>query len=319
MKRLLITAQLPQVVETAAAARFDVTLRHDPLPLTAPEATAALARYDAILPTLGDDFSRAVFANPPHRCRLLANFGAGMNHIDTDAARMAGIALTNTPGAVTEPTADIAMMLILMVARKASQGEALARSGAWRGWRPMQMLGMDLAGKRLAIIGMGRIGKAVARRAHLGFGMQIAFFNRSPVADPGVPAMQIATLPALLAQSDVILLALPATAQTRHIIDGAALNAMQPHAILINIGRGNAVDEAALIEALEQNRIGGAGLDVYEHEPEIPARLRALANVTLLPHLGTSTYEAREAMGFMALENLLAWDEGRELPNPYFG
>ncbi len=266
---------------------------------------------------MGDLYRADVFAEiPAPRCKLLANFGVGYNHIDAVAAKSAGIAVTNTPGAVTDATADIAMMLILMSARRASEGERLVRAGQWQGWHPVQMLGLHVTGKTIGIVGMGRIGKAIARRAHFGFGMEVVFVNRSPVADPGMPARQLPTLEAVMAAADIVVVAVPGGAETRHLIGAAALAAMRPHAHLINISRGDTVDEAALIAALEGGRIGGAGLDVYEREPVVPEALRRLDNVTLLPHLGTATLEVRTAMGMMAVENLIAFAEGRQLINP---
>ena len=315
--KLLITRVLPESVIETARARFDVTWRDRTDAMSRDEMVASLRDYDAVLPTLGDLYRADVFAEVPQpRCRLLANFGVGYNHIDAVAAKAAGIAVTNTPGAVTDATADIALMLMLMSARRASEGERLVRAGNWKGWHPTQMLGLHMTGKTLGIVGMGRIGKAIARRAHFGFGMQVVFFNRSPVADPGMPARQVQSLAEVMAQSDIVVVAVPGGAETRHIIDAAALSAMRPHAHLINISRGDTVDEAALIDALERRAIGGAGLDVYEREPAVPERLRALDNVTLLPHLGTAALEVRTAMGMMALENLVAFDEGRPLPNP---
>ena len=315
--RVLITRLLPDAVIAAARARFDVTLRELGRPMSAEEAAAALRDYDAVLPTLGDAFGTSAFdAVDAPRCRLLANFGVGYNHIDAAAARAKGIAVTNTPGAVTDATADIAMMLILMSARRASEGERLVRAGQWTGWHPVQMLGQHVTGKTLAIIGMGRIGKAIARRAHFGFGMRIVFFNRSPVADAGMPAVQAATVAEAMAAGDFVVTAVPGGPATRHIIGADALAAMQPHAHLVNIARGDVVDEAALIAALTERRIAGAGLDVYEREPVVPEALKALNNVTLLPHLGTATSEVRTAMGMMAVENLLAFAEGRALINP---
>ena len=313
--RLLITRRLPDRVLSEALARYDVTQREDTDPLTEAAALAALFDYDAILPTLGDRFTAAVFAKAPApRCRILANFGVGYNHIDVAGAKASGIAVTNTPGAVTDATADIALTLMLMTARRAGEGERLVRSGQWTGWQPTQMLGMHLSGKRLGIVGMGRIGKAIARRAHYGFGMQVSFHNRSSVADPGLPATQVGSLAEAMAQ-DVVVIAVPGGAGTRHLIDARALAAMRPHGILVNISRGDVIDEMALIAALQDRRIGGAGLDVYEHEPAVPEALKALDNAVLLPHLGTAALEVRESMGMMALANLAAFFDGRELPN----
>ena len=315
MRTLLITRSMPARVVAAARAHFDVTHRDKPVPMSAKETAAALAGFDAIMPTLGDPLDAAALAQPGVRCRILANFGVGVNHIDVAAAKSCGILVCNTPGAVTDATADIAVMLMLMTARRASEGEALLRSGNWTGWEPTQFLGLHVSGKTLGIIGMGRIGKAIARRCHHGFGMRVVFHNRSPLSDAGVEATQLDGLNAVMAVADVVIVAVPGGASTHHLIGPKALAVMQSHAVLVNISRGDVVDEAALIRALKARDIAGAGLDVYENEPEVPRELRALPNVSLLPHLGTSTLEVREAMGLMAVENLVAWDKGEEPPN----
>ncbi|THD84925.1 D-glycerate dehydrogenase [Aliigemmobacter aestuarii] len=314
MPTLLITRPLPEPVVAAARAGFDVTLREDTRPLDALELREALLSFDAVLPTLGDLFSAEVFADVPRpRARLLANFGVGYNHIDTAAAHAAGIMVSNTPGAVTDATADIALMLILMTARRAGEGERLVRSGRWEGWHPTQMLGLHVSGKRIGIIGMGRIGQAIARRAHFGFGMEVVFHNRSPLADPGLPATQVTMAEAMAA--DVVVVAVPGGPATRHLIDAEALAHMRPHAIFVNIARGDVVDEAALVKALQKGQIAGAGLDVYEFEPRVTPALLHMENVTLLPHLGTAALEVRTAMGLMAVDNLTAWAAGRTPPN----
>lgn len=312
--RLLITRPLPAVVMAAAHARFDVVARPDTMPLSDSELRAALSDYDLVLPTLRDQFSASVFADVPRpRARLLANFGVGYNHIDVTAAAAAGVAVTNTPGAVTDATADIAMFLILSAARRAGEGERLVRAGQWQGWHPVQMLGQQVTGKRLGVIGMGRIGQAVARRAHFGFGMEVVFHNRSVVADPGVPARQVPLEQAMA--SDFVVVAVPGGPATRHLIGAEALAAMPAHGIFVNIARGDVVDEGALVAHLQAGRIAGAGLDVYENEPRLHPGLSALQNVTLLPHLGTAVEEVRTSMGLMALDNLVAFAEGRPLPN----
>ena len=316
MPSVLITRPLPDRVVAAARARFDVELRADTRPMSPDEMIAALRGHDAVLPTLGDMFRAEVFAAvPAPRCRLLANFGVGYNHIDVAAARAADIAVTNTPGAVTDATADIALTLMLMCARRAGEGERMLRAGRWEGWHPTQMLGLHMTGKRVGIIGMGRIGKAIARRCHHGFGMEVVFYNRSPVEDPGVPARQVTDLADAM-DADVVVVAVPGGPATHHLIGRDALAAMRPRGILVNIARGDVVDEAALIAALEAGAIGGAGLDVYEFEPKVPAALIAREDVVLLPHLGTAALEVREAMGLMAVANLVAFFDGAALPNP---
>ncbi len=312
--RLLITRPMPDKVLAAARARFDVTLRDSDAVLTGDELRAALREYDVVMPTLGDRFQADVFVDvPAPRAKLLANFGVGYNHIDVGAAKAAGVAVTNTPGAVTDATADIALSLMLMTARRLGEGERMLRAGRWAGWAPTQMLGQHMSGKTVGIIGMGRIGKAIARRCHYGFGMEVMFHNRSVVADAGVPARQVPMEQAMGA--DFVVVAVPGGAGTHHLIDAAAFAAMKPTGIFVNIARGDVVDEAALIATLQAGRIAGAGLDVYEFEPKVPAALMELENVTLLPHLGTAALEVRENMGMMAVDNLVAHLEGRDLPN----
>jgi lactate dehydrogenase-like 2-hydroxyacid dehydrogenase len=311
--RILVTRQMPPNVLDVLESDHDLTRRTEDRPLPLEEAQSALAEYDVILPTLADAFGAEAFDGTV-RTKLLANFGVGYNHIDVAAAKGAGVIVTNTPGAVTDATSDIAMMLVLMTCRRAGEGERLVRSGGWTGWAPTQLLGLHLGAKTLGIIGMGRIGKAIARRA-VAFGMEVVFHNRSRVEEPGVAARQV-ELPDLLELSDVVVLAVPATADTHHLIDAAALAAMKPTAHLVNIARGDVVDEAALIAALKEGSIAGAGLDVYEHEPAVPEALQALENVTLLPHLGTSALEVRQAMGRMAVDNIVAFAAGRDVPNP---
>lgn len=313
-QKLLITRRLPDRVLDAARARFDVTLRDQTQVLSPDELRAALRDYDAVLPTLGDRFQADVFADVPQpRAKLLANFGVGYNHIDAEAAKAAGIAVTNTPGAVTDATADIALSLILMTARRLGEGERILRAGKWEGWGPVQMLGAHVTAKRVGIIGMGRIGKAIARRCHFGFDMEVVFYNRSPIADPGMPARQVEMAEAMAA--DFVVVAVPGGKATHHLINAETLAMMQPHGIFVNISRGDVVDEAALIDTLQAGRIAGAGLDVYEFEPQVPPALMTFENVTLLPHLGTACLEVRENMGMMAVQNLIAHQEGQPLPN----
>ncbi|MDO8985230.1 D-glycerate dehydrogenase [Cypionkella sp.] len=311
--KLLITRPLPDAVMQAARARFDVTARASTLPLAASELRAALTDYDVVLPTLGDLFKAEVFADvATPRAKLLANFGVGFNHIDSKAAAALGIAVTNTPGAVTEATADVALTLLLMTARRAGEGERILRAGQWQGWHPTQLLGAPVSGKTVGIIGMGRIGRAIAQRCHLGFNMRVIYHNRS-ATDAGVAAQQVALAQVL--QADFVVIAVPGGPATRHLINAAALAQMAPHGILINIARGDVVDEAALATALQTGQIAGAGLDVYENEPQITPALLGLENVTLLPHLGTAVLETRTAMGMMAVANLIAHLDGQSLPN----
>ena len=315
MLDLLITRGLPEKTLQAAQKSFHVTLRAATQPMDNAACVEALQTYDLILPTLGDAFQASVFrAVETPRCKLLANFGVGYNHIDVQAARQKGIAVTNTPGAVTEATADIALTLILMTARRAGEGERLLRAGHWKGWHPIQLLGMHLGGKTLGVIGMGRIGQAIAHRCQAALNMSVVYFNRSEKA-LAFPAERMPDIPSLCAAADVIVVAVPGGFDTYHLIGQSAFAAMRPHAIFINIARGDIVDEATMIAALQTGQIAGAGLDVYEQEPKVPKALCDMENVCLLPHLGTAALEVREAMGAIALENLLAFKEGRPLPN----
>ena len=304
---------MPDATIAAAQARFEVDLRESMDGMMVDEAAAALADYDVILPTLGDQFTAEAFAGDI-RCKVLANFGVGYNHIDVDAARKAGVAVTNTPDAVTDATADLAMTLILSACRRAGEGERLLRSGLWLGWQPTQMLGTHVTGKRLGIVGMGRIGQAVAKRCHYGFDMPVIYYNRSE-KEVDVPARQVESLSALMCQADIIVVTVPGGGSNTNMIDAAMLAKMQETAVFINVARGDVVDEAALITVLQEGRIAGAGLDVYAREPLVPQALRDLENVVLLPHLGTAALEVREAMGQMAIDNLIAWGEGAALPN----
>lgn len=313
MKKLLITRALPEATIAAAQERFEVDLRESVDGMMPDEAAAALAAYDVILPTLGDQFNADAFAGDI-RCKLLANFGVGFNHIDVDAARKAGVSVTNTPDAVTDATADLAMTLILSACRRAGEGERFLRSGLWLGWQPTQMLGTHVTGKRLGIIGMGRIGQAIAKRCHYGFDMPVIYYNRSE-KEVDVPSRQVESLSALMSQADIIVVTVPGGGSNTNMIDADMLAEMQKSAVFINVARGDVVDEAALIAVLQEGRIAAAGLDVYAREPLVPQELRDLENVVLLPHLGTAALEVREAMGQLAVDNLIAWETGAVLPN----
>ena len=312
MKTLLITRQIPEAIIENARAQFDVTVRESTEGLMPDEAAEALASYDAILPTLGDQFTAEAFGGDI-RCKVLANFGVGYNHIDVDAAKAAGVAVSNTPDVVTDATADLAMTLILSACRRAGEGERLVRSGQWLGWLPTQMLGTHVTGKRVGIVGMGRIGQAIARRCHYGFDMPVIYFNRSQ-KEVEVPSRQVDDLASLMSQADIIVVTVPGGADTRALIDAEAIAQMDPSAVFINVARGDVVDETALIAALSEGRIAAAGLDVYAREPLVPQELRQMENVVLLPHLGTAALEVREAMGQMALDNIIAWVAGDSLP-----
>ncbi|MBR0566781.1 D-glycerate dehydrogenase [Azoarcus sp. L1K30] len=316
--RIIVTRRWPEAVEQALQARFDVTLNANDHPFSAEEMRHALTGFDAVLTTVSDRIDGGLLRAAPLRCRLLASYGVGYNHIDIDAARELGLCVTNTPDVLTDCTADLALTLMLMVARRAGEGERQVRSGQWKGWRPTHMIGTRLSGKTLGIIGMGRIAHAVAVRAHHGFGMKIVFFNRSrvePARLAGLQAEQCDTVDEVLAQSDFVSLHCPGGADTRHLIDRERLARMQPHAFLINTARGEVVDEIALAEALQRGTIAGAGLDVYAAEPSVTPALLKMENVVLLPHLGSATRETREGMGMRVVDNVSAFFDGHEPPD----
>ena len=312
--RVICTRKWPERVEAELRAHFDVTLNEADEPMSADDLRAALDDYDAVCPTVTDAVDAHVLA-APKRARILGQFGVGYNNIDVEAAKRAGLVVTNTPGVLTDATADVALTLLLNVSRRVWEGESMVRAGEWEGWRPTQLLGTSPQGKVLGIIGMGRIGKAMAKRCHLALGMEVVFYDAYPVDAPGVPAKQLDTIEDVLRMADFVSLHAPGGAGNVNLIDAGRLRLMKPSAYLINSARGDLIEEAALIEALRDGTIAGAGLDVYEREPEVPETLRSLQNVTLFPHLGSATIETREAMGMTVFENLVAFFEGREPPN----
>ena len=311
--RLLVTRRLPEAVQARLARDYEATFNTDDAPMSAAALAEAARTHDALMPTITDRIDADVIAGAG--LKVIANYGAGFEHIDLAAAKAAGIVVSNTPGALTEATADIALTLILMAARRAGEGERELRAGQWTGWRPTHMLGQSLAGKTLGLVGFGRIAQATARRARDGFGMKIAYHGRRR-ADAGVEgrfdARYFEDLGELLAASDIVSLHCPGGPATKHLINAERLSHMKPTAILINTARGSVVDEAALAEALEARRIAAAGLDVYEAEPAIHSALLPLENAILLPHLGSATIESRTAMGLQAADNLDAFFAGRE-------
>lgn len=275
------------------------------------ELAEAMQDFDLLLPTITDKLS-ADLLRPDARVRLIANFGAGIEHIDLAAASAAGVAVTNTPDALTGATAELAITLMLMAMRRAGEGERQVRAGGWKGWGPTAMLGQTLSGKLLGLVGYGRIAKATADLARA-FGMRIACYARTPVSEKGV--QYFASLEGLLAEADVVSLHVPGGSATRHLINAARLTVMKPSAVLVNTARGSVVDEAALAEALRERRICAAGLDVFEQEPKVHPDLLTCENAVLLPHLGSATIETRTAMGMQALDNIEAWLAGQDLPN----
>lgn len=316
--KMLLTRRWPAAIERALAADFEVTRNEADVPMREEDLADALKTYDVLMPTVSDKLPAHLFAQEGLRTRLIANYGVGYNHIACEAAAEKGIAVTNTPGVLTDCTADIAMTLLLMLARRTGEGERLLRAGQWQGWHPTELLSTKVTGKTLGIIGMGRIGQAMARRCHHGFGMNIIFHNRSLVPiekarDLG--ARQVTSVEAVLAEADFVSLHCASTPETRHTINAETLAHMKSHAFLINTARGDIVDEEALIVALEAGQIAGAGLDVYEGEPQVPDALKRCEKTVLLPHLGSNSLETREAMGRMVLENVRAFLAGKPLPN----
>jgi lactate dehydrogenase-like 2-hydroxyacid dehydrogenase len=303
-------------VEEALGRDFDARLNTEDKPLGPEGLKEALRTADALLCTVTDRLTADVLSVEPRRARMLANFGVGFNHIDTQAAKDCGFAVSNTPDVLTEATADIAITLLLMVSRRTGEGERHVRSGSWTGWRPTHMLGSQVSGKVLGLIGMGRIARAVARRAHHGFGMRVIFhdpYPPSPAEAAALGAEPRSTLDQVLEEADFISLHCPATPETRHLMNRERLARMRRSAYLINTARGDVVDESALVQALADGTIAGAGLDVYEQEPRVSPALLKMENVVLLPHLGSATKETRVAMGMRALENLQLFFSGAPL------
>ena len=315
---IFVTRRWPQAAEEALSAYFDVTFNKDDAPLSQDALAEGFATHDIAAPTVSDRIDAAVVnAGAAGRCRMITNYGVGVNHIDLAAAAVHGMPVSNTPGVLTDATADLALTLMLMLCRRAGEGEREVRAGAWTGWRPTHLVGQAMTGKRLGIIGMGRIGRAVAHRAHFGFGMEVGFYNRSPVDDAGgVNGTQYASVAALCGASDFVSLHCAATPDTFRILDETALGAMSPDTYVINTARGDVVDEAALVAALESGSIAGAGLDVYQGEPAINPGIMAAPNTVLLPHLGSATREARVAMGMKVVANARAFAAGEALPDP---
>lgn len=310
-----VTRRLPPVVEAELRDEFEARLNADDLPFGQAELRRALESSDAILCTVTDRLDRTALGAPPIRAGIAANFGVGFNHIDLAAARDLGLMVTNTPGVLTEATAELAIALMLMVARRVTEGERELRAGKWTGWRPTHLIGRGLAGRTLGIVGMGRIGRAVARRAAGGLGMNVIYHTRSPTATDDALGQRRDSLEALLREADVVSLHAPATPDTRRMMGARELRFMRSDAVLINTARGDLVDEEALADALIEGVLHGAGLDVYEHEPSVHPRLLRLDNVVLLPHLGSATAEARIGMGRRALENLRAFFAGDAPPD----
>ena len=315
--RVGVTRRLPEAVERALRERFDVVQGEAQRDLDSNELIAMMRECDAVLPTVTDRLDASVIGAGSGRCRVLANFGVGVNHIDLEAATRAGIVVTNTPDVLTDDTADLTMALMLAVMRRLGEGERAVRAGSWNGWHPTQFLGRRLSGKTLGIVGLGRIGRAVAQRAERGFDMKVIAWSRSKRrgSEAATHIERVNRLDQLLEASHVVSVHCPLVATTRHLISSAQFARMRPDAVLINTSRGPVVNEEALVAALEAGQIAGAGLDVYEEEPRVHPGLLGREDVVLLPHLGSATLETREAMGMRALDNLEAHFAGREPPD----
>lgn len=314
---IILTRQLPETVETRMRELFNATLNETDEAMDREALKEAVRRADVLVPTVTDVIDADIIEAAGPQLKLIASFGVGVDHIDLVAAHQKGITVTNTPGVLTEDTADVVMSLILAVPRRIAEGDVRARSGEWKGWSPTGMLGRRINGKRLGIIGMGNIGEAVARRAR-GFGMSIHYHNRKavhPELEQELEATYWESLDQMLPRMDIISVNCPSTPATHNLLSRTRLSLIQPHAYIVNCARGDVVDEEALIDLLANNGIAGAGLDVYQNEPEIPAKLRALKNTVLLPHIGSATIEGRQDMGQKVIINIQTFIDGHTPPD----
>ncbi len=312
-----VTRRLPRDVETRMMELFEARLNATDAPMSADRIVAQAEGADALVPTVTDRIDAALIARLPKSVQLIANFGVGVNHIDLDAAAARKIVVTNTPGVLTDDTADLTVALLLAAPRRLVEGDRLVRSGGWEGWSPTFMIGHRISGKRLGIIGMGRIGQAVARRVQ-GFGMTVHYHNRKRIhadIEADLEANYWESLDQMLEHMDFISINCPHTKETHHLLDARRLALLKPHAFVVNTARGEIIDEAALATMLEDRKIGGAGLDVYEREPNVEERLLRLDNVVLAPHLGSATHEGRIAMGEKVIVNIKSYTDGHSPPD----
>lgn len=314
---VIVTRKLPEATEARMQELFDTRLNDDDTPMSMAELASAMQSADVLVPTVTDHISADLIAQAGDRLKLIANYGNGVDNIDLPAARERGIAVTNTPGVLTEDTADMTMALLLAVPRRISEGAQLLRSGDWKGWAPTLLPGRRITGKRLGIVGMGRIGSALARRAR-GFGLEIHYHNRRPVhpeIEDELEATYWESLDQMLSRMDIISVNCPRTPATFHLLSRRRLELIQSHAYLVNTSRGEVIDERALGDLIEAGKIAGAGLDVFEHEPAVDPRLMASDNVLLLPHLSSATVEGRQEMGEKVLVNIRAFVDGHKPPD----
>jgi glyoxylate reductase len=315
--RVVVTRKLPDAIETRMMELFQVDLNLDDTPFTKERMMEAIASADVLVPTVTDHINAEILSHAGESLRLIANYGAGVDHIDMASARQRGITVTNTPDVLTEDTADMTMALILAVPRRLSEGERMLRSGVWKGWSPTSMQGRRIYGKRLGIIGMGRIGQAVAKRAK-GFGLSIHYHNRQRVHDDiesDLEATYWESLDQMLARMDFISVNCPHTPGTFHLLSARRLKLLQQHSIIFNTARGEVIDETALTRMLAAGDIAGAGLDVFENEPAVNPKLLAMENVVLLPHMGSATFEGRIDMGEKVLVNIKTFSDGHTPPD----
>jgi len=315
--KVIVTRKLPGVVEEQLVARFDAELNPEDVPFTNPQIGDALKRADVLVSALGDQLTAGVLARAGAQMRLIANFGAGIDHIDIESARGRGITVSNTPGVLNEDTADMTMALILAVPRRLVEGVRLIEGNQWSGWSPTAMLGHRIGGKRLGIIGMGRIGQAVARRARA-FGLEIHYHNRRRVAaqiEAELEASYWESLDQMLARMDVVSVHCPHTPATYHLLSARRLKLLKADAYVVNTARGEVIDENALVRMLEAGELGGAGLDVFEHGHKVNARLKSAPNVVLMPHMASATHETRLEMGEKVIANIEAFAAGRQPPD----
>ena len=314
---VVVTRRLPEAVETRMKELFDVQLREDDTPMTRAELVEAMASADVLVPTVTDEIDAGLIAQAGARMRLIANYGAGWDHIDVETARQRGILVSNTPGVLTDDTADMTMALMLAVIRRMPEGLAIMNEGKWTGWSPTALLGGRIGGRRLGILGMGRIGQAVARRARA-FGMQIHYHNRRrlrPEIEDRLEATYWESLDQMVARMDVISINCPHTPSTFHLMNARRLKLMKPDAVIVNTSRGEVIDENALTRMLAAGELAGAGLDVYEHGTDVNPRLRELPNVVLLPHMGSATREGRAEMGEKVIINIKTFADGHRPPD----
>lgn len=315
--KVSVTRRLPEVVETRMSELFDVQLRHDDQKMTRDELVAAMRSSDILVPTVTDIIDANMLAQAGDRLKLIASYGAGVDHIDVHSARQRGVLVTNTPGVVTEDTADMTLALILAVTRRIPEGIAEMQAGRWQGWAPTSHLGGRVGGRRLGILGMGRIGQAVARRANV-FGMQVHYHNRRrlrPEVEAELQATYWESLDQMVSRMDIISINAPHTPSTFHLMNARRLKLMKPTGVIVNTSRGEVIDENALTRMLRAGEIAGAGLDVFEHGHEINPRLRELPNVVLLPHMGSATIEGRIEMGEKVIINIKTFADGHRPPD----